>query len=309
MPDSFAPFFTFGTKTRFRCIRDVAVVMERKPIIEAKGLSYAYSGADGSRMQVLNQLDLQIEAGSFVSIIGPNGSGKSTLAKLFNALFIPNEGTLLVGGLDTRDTASIWEIRRNVGMIFQNPDNQIIGTTVEDDVAFGLENAGVPPNEMRKRVDEALQAVQMESYALSQPHKLSGGQKQRVAIAGAIALRPRILIMDEATAMLDPAGRKEVMALVHRLHRDEGITIVNITHFPEETLDSDRIIVLRDGRIFRDGTPEQVYREPETLQAIGLEVPLAVRLSHRLVQQGIPLTPQLRQEGLVEEICKLLSRT
>lgn len=279
--------------------------MDSDPIIQVNGVSFDYVGGDGTVTNVLDGVNLAIERGSFISIIGHNGSGKSTLAKLLNALYVPSEGTLRVCQMDTRDTASIWDIRRNVGMIFQNPDNQIIGTTVEDDVAFGLENQGVPPDEMRRRVDESLKAVQMEQFALNQPHKLSGGQKQRVAIAGVMALKPSVIIMDEATAMLDPQGRKEVIALAHRLHREEGVTVINITHFPEETLDSDRVIVMRAGKIMLDGSPEQVYREVQALQAVGLDVPFASRLHHRLAEAGISLSPVFRQEGLVEELCRL----
>ncbi len=280
--------------------------MEQRQLIEAQDLSFGYAREDGETRQVIEQLNLSIAEGMFVSILGHNGSGKSTLAKLINALLAPSSGVLRVCQIDTRDSALVWEIRQNVGMVFQNPDNQIIGTTVEDDVAFGLENIGVDPAEMRTRVDDALKAVQMERFLKNQPHKLSGGQKQRVAIAGIIALRPSVIILDEATSMLDPQGRKEVMALVHRLNRDEGITVLNITHFPEETLYSDRVIVMRGGRIYKDGTPEQVYTDVEALQAVGIDVPFAVRLRHRLVRQGADLEPTLHQEGLVDALCKLL---
>lgn len=287
-------------------MKDVAAVMSSAPIIQVDGVSYVYSGEQGEGAKVLDHVELAIEQGTFVSVIGHNGSGKSTLAKLLNALYVPTGGVLRICQMDTRDTASIWEIRRNVGMIFQNPDNQIIGTTVEDDVAFGLENLGVPPDEMRIRVNEALASVQMESFALSQPHKLSGGQKQRVAIAGVMALKPSVIIMDEATAMLDPQGRKEVMALAHQLHRTNGVTVLNITHFPEETIDSDRVIVMSGGKVLLDGTPGQVYQEYETLRAVGLDVPFAVRMQHRLAEAGVTVSPSLRQEGMVEELCRLL---
>lgn len=285
---------------------DVMPVMSDDPIIQADAVSFTYVSHNTTPSTVLDRVSLSIERGSFVSIIGHNGSGKSTLAKLLNALFLPSEGALRVCRMDTRDTAHIWDIRRQVGMIFQNPDNQIIGSTVEDDVAFGLENIGMPPALMRERVDESLRAVQMEQFTLSQPHKLSGGQKQRLAIAGVMALRPSVIIMDEATAMLDPIGRKEVMALAHRLHREEGITVLNITHFPEETIDSDRVIVMNAGRILLDGTPQEVYEEVETLHEAGLDVPFAVRMYHRLTKSGVSVGHHLRQEGLVEELCKLL---
>jgi energy-coupling factor transport system ATP-binding protein len=255
---------------------------------------------------VLRDVNLVIDRGSFVTVIGHNGSGKSTLAKLMNGLLLPTEGAVIVSGFDTKNGETLWEVRRHVGMVFQNPDNQIVGTTVEDDVAFGLENLGVEPSEMRRRIDEALQSVGMEKHVRDQPHRLSGGQKQRVAIAGIIAMRPSLIILDEATAMLDPQGRKEVMALTRRLNREEGITIVNITHFPEEAIHSDRVIVMKMGEICMDGTPADVFQQVERLQAAGLDVPFAVRLRHALVTQGVDLPPVLHQEELVESLCKLL---
>ena len=210
--------------------------MNEESLLAFRGVSFAYDGEDGQSVPVLKNVDLSVRKGSFVSIFGHNGSGKSTLAKLMNALLLPGSGTVLVSGVDTRDQEMLWEIRRHVGMVFQNPDNQIVGATVEDDVAFGLENMGVEPQEMRRRIDEALLSVNMESYLLAQPHRLSGGQKQRVAIAGIMAMRPSVIILDEATAMLDPQGRQEVLMLAHRLNREEGITIINITHFPEEAI-------------------------------------------------------------------------
>ncbi len=276
-------------------------------IISARNVAFRYESAQEEAPFVVRQLDLSIEKGSFVSVIGHNGSGKSTLAKLCNALLAPSEGVLTVCGFDTRDGHVVWEIRSRVGMVFQNPDNQIVGTTVEEDVAFGLENLGVAPEEMRGRIDESLRAVKMESFADRQPHRLSGGQKQRVAIAGIIAMRPSVIILDEATAMLDPQGRKEVLALVRRLNREEGITILNITHFPEETVDSDRVIVMHAGAVLLDGPPSVVYREVERLQAVGLDVPLASRLRHKLAAQGVQIAPVLHQEELVDELCRLLS--
>lgn len=278
-------------------------------MIVAKGVSYRYESAQDESPLVLRDVDLSVARGSFVSIIGPNGSGKSTLAKLMNALLVPSEGVVVACGFDTRNAETVWEIRRQVGMVFQNPDNQLVGMTVEDDVAFGLENLGVAPEEIRKRVDEALAAVQMERYALHQPHRLSGGQKQRVAVAGILAMRPSVLILDEATAMLDPEGRKEVMALVRRLHAEEGITVINITHFPEETLGSDRVIVMHQGKVVADGTPRDVYGDVERLRAIGLDAPLAVRLRHRLASRGIPIPPVDQEDDLVEELCALLLKT
>lgn len=280
--------------------------MNSQPVVEANNISFHYGEQAGNKKAV-NQVNVTIEQGSFISIIGHNGSGKSTLAKLLNALLLPTEGTLIVCGYDATGEESSWQIRRHVGMVFQNPDNQLVGTTVEDDVAFGLENQAVDPEVMRVRIDEALRAVHMDKYARQEPHHLSGGQKQRVAIAGIIAMRPQVVIFDEATAMLDPQGRKEVLALARQLHRDEGITVINITHFPEETIYSDRVIVMHAGKIVADGSPRQVYSEVEAMQKIGLDVPFAARIRHQLVQRGIKLPPVLYQEELVEELCKLLS--
>ncbi|MDN9012321.1 energy-coupling factor transporter ATPase [Brevibacillus laterosporus] len=275
-------------------------------MIQASGLTFQYHSEQAEASPVVKGIDFSIQEGSFVSIIGHNGSGKSTLAKLMNALLVPTAGVLTVTGFSTDDEERLWDIRQQVGMVFQNPDNQIVGTIVEDDVAFGLENLGIEATEMRKRIDESLESVKMTAYLKSQPQRLSGGQKQRVAIAGILAMRPSIIILDEATAMLDPQGRKEVIQLVHRLNREEGLTIVNITHFPEETLESDRIIVMDQGKIYADGTPVEVYADVEGLKAIGLDVPFAGRLRHTLRQQGIKLQTVLDQEELVDELCKYL---
>ncbi|AYB41609.1 energy-coupling factor transporter ATPase [Brevibacillus laterosporus] len=275
-------------------------------MIQASGLTFQYHSEQVEASPVVKGIDFSIQEGSFVSIIGHNGSGKSTLAKLMNALLVPTAGVLTVTGFSTDDEERLWDIRQQVGMVFQNPDNQIVGTIVEDDVAFGLENLGIEATEMRKRIDESLESVKMTAYLKSQPQRLSGGQKQRVAIAGILAMRPSIIILDEATAMLDPQGRKEVIQLVHKLNREEGLTIVNITHFPEETLESDRIIVMDQGKIYADGTPVEVYADVEGLKAIGLDVPFAGRLRHTLGQQGIKLQTVLDQEELVDELCKYL---
>jgi energy-coupling factor transport system ATP-binding protein len=280
--------------------------MKEEHLLSFREVSFAYESDWEERTIVLHGITLAIKQGTFVSIVGHNGSGKSTLAKLMNGLLLPSEGAVIVSGIDTSQTEAIWEIRRHVGMVFQNPDNQIVGTTVEDDVAFGLENLGVEPAEMRRRIDESLRSVGMERHVTAQPHRLSGGQKQRVAIAGIIAMRPSVIILDEATAMLDPQGRKEVMSLAYRLNREEGITIVNITHFPEEAVDSDRVIVMRAGQVYLDGTPADVFGQVERLKAVGLDVPLAVRLRHKLVRQGVELPPVLHQEELVDQLCRLL---
>jgi energy-coupling factor transport system ATP-binding protein len=278
--------------------------MSEERLLALQRVSFHYEADQDA--PVLRDVNLVIDRGTFVTVIGHNGSGKSTLAKLMNGLLLPTEGAVIVSGFDTKNGETLWEVRRHVGMVFQNPDNQIVGTTVEDDVAFGLENLGVEPAEMRRRIDEALQSVGMEKHVTDQPHRLSGGQKQRVAIAGIIAMRPSVLILDEATAMLDPQGRKEVMALIRRLNREEGITIVNITHFPEEAIHSDRVIVMKRGEICMDGTPADVFQQVERLQAVGLDVPFAARLRHALVRQGVDLPPVLHQEELVESLCKLL---
>ena len=281
--------------------------MTQTDLVTAQKVVFSYPGEEGQRVEVLKGVNLRISKGSFVSILGHNGSGKSTLAKLMNALLLPEGGTILVSGMDTRDGEMLWEIRRHVGMVFQNPDNQIVGATVEDDVAFGLENMGVEPEQMRKRIDEVLAAVGMEAYLSAQPHRLSGGQKQRVAIAGIMAMRPSVIILDEATAMLDPQGRQEVLKLARRLNREEGITIINITHFPEEAIESDRVVVMEGGNVLLDGHPREVFNQVETLQRVGLDVPFVVRVRHELAAKGLDLPFYLHQEELVEHLCRLLS--
>ncbi|MGG0940069.1 energy-coupling factor transporter ATPase [Brevibacillus centrosporus] len=280
--------------------------MKEESLLAFRDVSFSYDGEEGQRISVLKSVDLTIEKGSFVSVLGHNGSGKSTLAKLMNALLLPEKGTIIVSGFDTKNEEMLWEIRRHVGMVFQNPDNQIVGATVEDDVAFGLENMGVDPGEMRKRIDEALHSVGMEKYLMAQPHRLSGGQKQRVAIAGIMAMRPSLIILDEATAMLDPQGRQEVMDLARRLNREEGITIINITHFPEEAVFSDHVTVMNAGEVLLEGSPHDVFSQVERLQSVGLDVPFAVRVRHALAAKGIELPFVLHQEELVEHVCRLL---
>jgi energy-coupling factor transport system ATP-binding protein len=283
--------------------------MEEKPIVAFRNVSFAYQNEAGENVPVLEQLNLEIHPGTYVAILGHNGSGKSTMAKLMNALLLPSAGSVFVNGHDTRELSQIGEIRRTVGMVFQNPDNQIVGTTVEDDVAFGLENLGLEPQEMRKRIDQALQAVQMQGYEKRQPHRLSGGQKQRIAIAGIIAMRPSVIILDEATAMLDPQGRQEVCALVRRLNREEGMTVINITHFPDEALDAHRVVVMKQGSVYMDGPPAEVFAQVERLQEARLDVPYPVRLRHDLAKEGVVLPALLHQEELVVELCKLLLKT
>ena len=257
-------------------------------MIKADGLQFTYH-MDGSTMPVLHNIDLSIEDGSFVAILGHNGSGKSTLAKHFNAILLPTGGKIYVSDMDTADEALLLEIRRTVGMVFQNPDNQIVANVVEEDVAFAPENLGVPPEEIRARVDEALRMVGMYQYRTHAPHLLSGGQKQRIAIAGVIAMRPRCIVLDEPTAMLDPIGRREVMRTIHKLRREQGITMILITHHMEEAAQAQRVIVMDHGHILADGTPEEVFVQVELLKSIGLDVPETVELLYRLRAEGLPL--------------------
>ena len=248
---------------------------------------------------------MDVEKGSFISITGKNGSGKSTLAKNINGLLVPASGTIMVNGMDTRDDDMIWEIRHTVGMVFQNPDNQLVSSIVEDDVAFGPENMGVAPEEIRNRVDEALKAVDMYEHRKKAPHLLSGGQKQRIAIAGAFAMKPDCIVFDEPTAMLDPKGRRDVMAIIDRLHK-EGITVILITHFMEEAVKADRMIVMEQGMIALDGRPGEIFRQDrEKLKELDLEMPRFIEFAERLRNRGINISEDITDaEGLVEEICQ-----
>ncbi len=254
-------------------------------IIRTEKLEFEYD-AEGGREPVLKDLDLEIEEGSFVAVLGHNGSGKSTLAKHMNAILLPTGGKVYVSGIDTSDEDRLLEIRRTVGMVFQNPDNQIVANVVEDDVAFGPENVGIPTEEIRVRVDEALKAVGMYEYRNHAPHLLSGGQKQRVAIAGIIAMRPRCIVLDDPTAMLDPSGRREVLDTVHRLNRENGITVVLITHHMDECIHADRLIVMADGKIIADGSPREVFPQVELLRGTGMDVPATVGLAWELRKAG-----------------------
>jgi energy-coupling factor transport system ATP-binding protein len=273
-------------------------------IIRMEHVTFTYPATDVKEsFNALNDLTLSIEKGSFVAVIGQNGSGKSTMAKLVNALLLPGEGTVWVNGYDTRDEAHLWDVRQSAGMVFQNPDNQIVSSIVEDDVAFGPENLGVEPAEIRRRVDEALEAVGMTAFRKNAPHLLSGGQKHRIAIAGAIAMRPQCIVFDEPTAMLDPKGRKEVMRIIRQLHA-EGITCILITHFMEEAAQADRIVILNDGRIYMDGTPHEIFADRDSLMALGLNVPMAVDLSYQLHDLGIDLPAGIvEEEELIEALC------
>jgi energy-coupling factor transport system ATP-binding protein len=260
-------------------------------LIKMKDTCYIYRGRgeDTADVKAVDGVSLTFEKGSFTAVIGRNGSGKSTLARLLNALLLPVEGTVHVLGIITTDERNLWEIRRNVGMVFQNPDNQIVGTTVEEDVAFGPENIGIEPAEIRKRVDEALKMVGIEEYAGYAPHLLSGGQKQRVAIAGILALKPTCIVLDEATSMLDPSGRKEVMDVLRRLNRDEGITVVHITHHMDEASLADRVVVIDKGRIIFDDAPKEVFSRVSDIKSLGLDVPMVTELFYELNLRGYRL--------------------
>jgi len=237
----------------------------------------------------LKGIDVSIEKGEFVAVLGRNGSGKSTFAKLINAIFTPTDGEIWVNGIDTRISERVWDIRKNVGMVFQNPDNQIIASVVEEDVAFGPENLGVPSEEIRKRVDSALKAVGMSEYAVHAPHFLSGGQKQRVAIAGVLAMSPNCIVLDEPTAMLDPSGRKDVIDTVIRLNREQGITAILITHYMDEAVKADRVIVMNGGKVAIEGTPREVFKNSAELKKIGLDVPQAAEIAQKLTERGFDL--------------------
>ena len=265
----------------------------KEAIIKIENLTFSYPADEGAEpVPVLRGVDLAIEQGSFVVVLGHNGSGKSTLAKTFNGILLPCGGSVYVAGMDTRKEDLLLSIRSTVGMVFQNPDNQIVANVVEEDVAFAPENLGVPSQEIRRRVDDALAAVGMSEFVRHAPHLLSGGQKQRIAIAGVLAMEPACIILDEATAMLDPVGRREVLDAVHRLNREKGITVVLITHHMNEAEDADRVVVMDDGRVVLDGAPREVFQRVEELRSMGLTVPDTVDLLDRLRKDGldVPLT-------------------
>ena len=278
--------------------------MQQDTRILLEDVSYTYEEADHP---ALSHVTAAVQPGEFVAVLGHNGSGKSTLAKLLNALYIPTEGNVLVCGYDTRKEELVWEIRRRAGMIFQNPDNQIVATVVKEDVAFGLENLGVPTEEMLPRVESALAAVRMSKYADSAPHMLSGGQKQRIAVAGILAMEPAVIIADEATAMLDPSGRREVLETLHTLNRQKGITVVWITHFMEEAATADRVLVVSSGKLVLSGTPQEVFDQVDRLQELHLDVPPMTALAADLRAAGMPLRSGiLTVEDMAKEVDRIL---
>ncbi len=282
--------------------------MAKKKFIEANKISFCYPSYDGVIPSlVLDGVNISIEEGEFMAVLGHNGSGKSTLAKHFNAILVPTEGEVSVNGIKTAEEARLFEIRQEVGMVFQNPDNQIVATIIEEDVAFALENLGVPPQEIRERVDDALKKVDMYEYRLHAPNQLSGGQKQRIAIAGIIAMRPKCVVLDEPTAMLDPKGRREVMKTIKQLNKELGITVVIITHYMDEAAMCDRVAIVDDGKVIMDSTPREVFARVDEIKKIGLDVPQVTELCHELKKEGFDL-PEcvLDEEECVAALEKLM---
>ena len=280
-----------------------------EPILRTEDLHFSYPAADGTASLVLDGVDLTIEEGSFVAVLGHNGSGKSTLAKHLNAILLPSGGAVYVNGIPTTDEERLLDIRRTVGMVFQNPDNQIVANVVEEDVAFAPENLGVPSEEIRQRVDDALKAVGMYEFREHAPHLLSGGQKQRVAIAGVIAMQPRCIVLDEPTAMLDPIGRADVLRTIKTLNRTRGVTVVLITHHMDEAAQADRLVVMARGKVVADGAPKAVFQDVEGLRAVGLTVPQTTELLWELRQEGLPLPlDALSDEECAQALYDLLAR-
>lgn len=275
-------------------------------MVKCEKLVHKYINAEGEEKFAINGIDLQIKKGEFLVVLGHNGSGKSTLAKHINALLLPSGGKVYVDGLDTENEDDLWEIRRKAGMVFQNPDNQLVATIVEEDVAFGPENLGVAPDEIRQRVDESLKKVGMYEYRKHAPHLLSGGQKQRIAIAGILAMRPQCIVLDEPTAMLDPSGRKEVINTIKDINKNYGITIVLITHYMDEAAEGDRIVVIDQGKLHLQGTPKEVFSQVETMKKIGLDVPQVTELAYELGKVGINIgTKILNIDEMVNALCQL----
>ena len=274
--------------------------------IEVKDLVYRYfkEQGDDNLCPAIDHASIEIKRGEYISIAGSNGSGKSTLARCLNGLLLPTEGEILVDGMDTNDDDLIWDIRKKIGMVFQNPDNQIVSSMVEDEVAFGPENIGIENPELRKRVDNALKSVGMYEYRNREAHKLSGGQKQRIAIAGAVAMRPDCIVFDEPTAMLDPKGRSQVMKVIRELN-DQGITIILITHFMEEVAEADRVLVMKSGKLLADSVPEDVFADTNLIESAGLEIPAAVLLRNELIENGISLSHEvINKDDLVDALCR-----
>lgn len=283
--------------------------MEQPLMFDIHHMAHAYVDEEGNTGYAIRDVSVQIKRGEFVAVIGTNGSGKSTFAKHLNALLLPTEGDVLVDGISVRDEARVWDIRSRVGMVFQNPDNQIVAAVVEEDVAFGPENLGVPREQLQERVDAALAAVDMTAYRKHAPHMLSGGQKQRVAIAGVLAMQPECIVLDEPTAMLDPRGREEVMHTVQALHDKRSMTVVYITHFMEEAAQADRILVMIKGELVMDGTPREVFADVDRLKELGLDVPVASEVAHDLRAAGIPLREDIiTDEELGEALCQYNSK-
>lgn len=278
-------------------------------LFDIRHVSHTFETEEGKTFDALKDVTAQIKKGEFTAIIGTNGSGKSTLARHLNALLLPTEGELIVEGMRTSDADRVWDIRQKVGMVFQNPDNQLVAAVVEEDVAFGPENLGVPPEEIRERVDLALEKVGMTSYRKQAPSMLSGGQKQRVAIAGVLAMKPDCIVLDEPTAMLDPKGRKEVMDTIHELNKKEGITIVLITHFMEEAVTADHILVIDRGVLKMEGTPREIFSQADKVTEIGLDVPVPADLARRLRKKGMAVSEKcMTDEELGEALCPFVSK-
>lgn len=270
-------------------------------MIQIENLTYEYSNEENEEIAAVDNVSFNINKGEFIAILGHNGSGKSTLAKHINALLIPTKGNITVNGMNTRDETKLWDIRKTAGMVFQNPDNQLVATIVEEDVAFGPENLGVEPAEIRRRVDESLKQVGMESYKTHAPHMLSGGQKQRIAIAGVLAMNPECIVLDEPTAMLDPMGRKEVMDTVLKLNKENGKTIVHITHYMDEAVFADKIVIMEQGKAIKIGTPKEIFSDVESIKSIGLDVPQVTELAYELRKEGIDISTEILT---IEEMVK-----
>ena len=279
--------------------------MQREYIVTIENLIFSYTREeDGTSANAVDGVSLEIEKGSFTAVLGKNGSGKSTLAKHLNGLLLPTEGVVYVAGFDTRAEEHVWDVRQTAGMVFQNPDNQLVSAIVEDDVAFGPENLGIEPAEIRRRVDKSLEAVNMGKFRKKPPHLLSGGQKQRIAIAGVVAMKPQCIIFDEPTAMLDPKGRQEIMEIIRELH-EEGITVILITHFMEEAAEAERIVVMHDGKVLMDGTPAEVFSQRQQLQEVNLDIPLAVEIAAKLREKGIDVPKHIiSTEEMVKFLCQ-----